>query len=67
MLTARLTAGWGPVVNDGYGVPYMIHPECLQFTVTSRKEMPTATYLKNLTKAADMLMDVMERCKETKL
>lgn len=45
----------------------MIHPECLQFTVTSRKEMPTATYLKNLTKAADMLMDVMERCKETKL
>ncbi|KAL8279314.1 hypothetical protein RQP46_008351 [Phenoliferia psychrophenolica] len=59
--------GWGPVVEDGYGVPYMIHPECLQFVTSSRKEMPTATYLKNIEKAADLLMDVMERCKEAKL
>ena len=60
-------AGWGPVVADGYGQPYMIHPDCLQFVVTSRKEMPSATYLRNLEKAADLLMDVMMRAKETKL
>ncbi|KAK4706156.1 hypothetical protein P7C70_g58, partial [Phenoliferia sp. Uapishka_3] len=56
--------GWGPVVEDGYGLPYMIHPECLQFTVTSKKAMPSAKFLKNLEWAADEVWELMERCKE---
>ncbi|KAH8927422.1 acyltransferase ChoActase/COT/CPT, partial [Atractiella rhizophila] len=28
--------GWGPVTQDGYGIPYMIHSESLQWTVTSK-------------------------------
>jgi len=56
--------GWGPVVDDGFGVPYMIHPESLQFTVTSKTHMPSQKLIENLAKAADMMMDMMEEAKK---
>lgn len=51
--------GWGPVAAKGYGIPYMIHPECLQFTVTCGDDVPGQEFINNIEKAADMLMDVM--------
>ncbi|KAM0753016.1 acyltransferase ChoActase/COT/CPT [Meredithblackwellia eburnea MCA 4105] len=56
--------GWGPVVQEGYGIPYMVHPESLQFTITCRKSMPGRTFLDNLTQAGDDLMNMMERLKK---
>ncbi|GAA6060182.1 hypothetical protein JCM10212_005183 [Sporobolomyces blumeae] len=50
--------GWGPVVEGGYGLPYMIHPESLQLTVTCLKTAPGQAYLANFKKACDMLMDL---------
>ncbi|GAA5837957.1 hypothetical protein JCM11251_006810 [Rhodosporidiobolus azoricus] len=52
--------GWGPVVGDGLGLPYMIHPESLQLTVTCREAMPGATFIRNFERAADLLMDLHE-------
>ncbi|BGP19341.1 hypothetical protein JCM10213v2_007430 [Rhodosporidiobolus nylandii] len=52
--------GWGPVVVDGFGLPYMIHPESLQLTVTCRKELPGAEFLKNWEQAADLVMELHE-------
>ncbi|GAA5900930.1 choline/carnitine O-acyltransferase [Sporobolomyces salmoneus] len=48
--------GWGPVVTKGYGLPYMIHPESLQLTVTCEKTAPGQAYIENFEKACDMLM-----------
>jgi hypothetical protein len=45
----------------------MIDPECLQFTVTSHESMPGQTFLDNMGKAADMLMELMEANKAAKL
>ncbi|KAM0786990.1 hypothetical protein ACM66B_002408 [Microbotryomycetes sp. NB124-2] len=54
--------GWGPVVYpDGLGLPYMIHPDHLQFSVTSHESVPGQKYTDNLAKAADMVMDMMEQ------
>ena len=47
------------VANDGYGIPYMIHPESLQFTVTCRNEMPGAEFAANLELSGNLLMDLM--------
>ncbi|GAA6021226.1 hypothetical protein JCM10207_002580 [Rhodosporidiobolus poonsookiae] len=55
--------GWGPVVADGLGLPYMIHPESLQLTVTCHRSVPGAAYLANFEKAAGMLMDLHEEAK----
>ncbi|KAI5474812.1 carnitine O-acetyltransferase [Pseudohyphozyma bogoriensis] len=52
--------GWGPVVSDGYGLPYMIHEDNLQFTVTCHQSMPGEQFLRNLEKAGDMIMEMME-------
>ncbi|GAA6044049.1 hypothetical protein JCM8097_001392 [Rhodosporidiobolus ruineniae] len=52
--------GWGPVVADGFGLPYMIHPESLQLTVTCHRSTPGAAFLANWEKAADLLMDLHE-------
>ncbi|KZT43438.1 carnitine acetyl transferase [Sistotremastrum suecicum HHB10207 ss-3] len=46
--------GWGEVVPDGFGVAYMTgYPDRLQFTITSRKEMPNARFCEELTRAAN--------------
>ncbi|KAF8967724.1 carnitine acetyl transferase [Flammula alnicola] len=46
--------GWGEVVSDGFGVAYMTgYDDRLQYTVTSRKEMPNAQFVKEIAKAAD--------------
>ncbi|GAA5942886.1 choline/carnitine O-acyltransferase [Sporobolomyces koalae] len=50
--------GWGPVIAGGYGLPYMIHPESLQLTVTCDNSAPGQTYIENFKKACDMLMDL---------
>ncbi|GAA5879903.1 hypothetical protein JCM16303_004391 [Sporobolomyces ruberrimus] len=50
--------GWGPVVAGGFGLPYMIHPESLQLTVTCDKTAPGRAYIDNFKKACDMLMDL---------
>ncbi|GAA5958399.1 hypothetical protein JCM21900_002182 [Sporobolomyces salmonicolor] len=52
--------GWGPVQPDGYGLPYMIHPESLQLTVTCRRSMKGQELIDNFGKAADMLMELHE-------
>ncbi|ORY45846.1 acyltransferase ChoActase/COT/CPT [Leucosporidium creatinivorum] len=59
--------GWGPVVGDGYGLPYMIHTEHLQFTVTCHERMPGQKFTDNLGKAADLIMDMMEGAADAKL
>lgn len=64
----------GPTTSDRvslisirYTVPYMIHTDHLQFTVTSHEQMPRQEFADNLGKAADMIMDMMESAAETKL
>ncbi|KAF8202380.1 carnitine acetyl transferase [Pholiota molesta] len=53
--------GWGEVVPDGFGVAYMTgydgksysNDYRLQYTITSRKEMPNAEFVQEIAKAAD--------------
>ncbi|SCV66893.1 BQ2448_5539 [Microbotryum intermedium] len=52
--------GWGRVDPNGYGIPYMIHKDYLQFTVTCERHMKGKEFIANLGKAADMIMDMME-------
>ncbi|PPQ91497.1 hypothetical protein CVT25_013754 [Psilocybe cyanescens] len=48
--------GWGEVVPDGFGVAYMTGFDgYLQYTITSRKEMPNAQFVEEIAKAADDL------------
>lgn len=48
--------GWGEVVPDGFGVAYMTgYDDRLQYTVTSRKEMPNAKFTQEISRAADDL------------
>ncbi|QRV74305.1 carnitine O-acetyltransferase [Ceratobasidium sp. AG-Ba] len=45
--------GWGEVVPDGFGVAYMTgYNDRLQFTITSRKEMPSAEFKTEIERAA---------------
>ncbi|KAG6902596.1 hypothetical protein C0995_014603 [Termitomyces sp. Mi166 len=50
--------GWGEVVPDGFGVAYMTgYDDRLQYTITSRKEMPNTKFCKEIAKAAaDLIM-----------
>ncbi|KAF8745453.1 hypothetical protein AX14_008885 [Amanita brunnescens Koide BX004] len=48
--------GWGEVVPDGFGVAYMTgYDDRLQYTITSRKEMPNAEFTKEIASAAEDL------------
>ncbi|KAF8909292.1 acyltransferase ChoActase/COT/CPT [Gymnopilus junonius] len=48
--------GWGEVVPDGFGVAYVTgYDDRLQYTITSRKEMPNARFVKEVGKAAQDL------------
>lgn len=45
--------GWGEVVPDGYGVAYMTgYDDRLQYTITSRKELPNQRFCEEIAKAA---------------
>ncbi|TFK39911.1 acyltransferase ChoActase/COT/CPT [Crucibulum laeve] len=51
--------GWGEVVPDGFGVAYMTgYDDRLQYTVTSRTEMPNAQFVKEIAQAADDLYNL---------
>ncbi|KAI0832103.1 carnitine acetyl transferase [Trametes gibbosa] len=51
--------GWGEVVPDGFGVAYMTgFDDYLQFTITSRTEMPNAEFCAELERAAKDLYDL---------
>ncbi|KAI0628030.1 carnitine acetyl transferase [Trametes polyzona] len=51
--------GWGEVVPDGFGVAYMTgFDDYLQFTITSRTEMPNAEFCAELERAAQDIYDL---------
>ncbi|KAI0352129.1 carnitine acetyl transferase [Trametes cingulata] len=51
--------GWGEVVPDGFGVAYMTgFDDYLQFTITSRTEMPNAQFCAEIERAAQDLYDL---------
>ncbi|KAJ7587978.1 carnitine acetyl transferase [Mycena floridula] len=51
--------GWGEVVPDGFGVAYMTgYDDRLQYTITSRKEMPNAQFCQEIAKAAEDLYNL---------
>ncbi|OSD04766.1 carnitine acetyl transferase [Trametes coccinea BRFM310] len=51
--------GWGEVVPDGFGVAYMTgFDDYLQFTITSRTEMPNAEFCAELERAAKDMYDL---------
>ncbi|KAK7025038.1 carnitine acetyl transferase [Favolaschia claudopus] len=51
--------GWGEVVPDGFGVAYMTgYDDRLQYTITSRKEMPNARFCEEIARAAEDLYDL---------
>lgn len=46
--------GWGAVVPEGFGVAYVTgFDDFLQFTITSRAEMPNAEFAEEISKAAE--------------
>ncbi|GJE93891.1 choline/carnitine O-acyltransferase [Phanerochaete sordida] len=52
--------GWGEVVPDGFGVAYMTgFDDYLQYTVTSRTEMPNRTFCAALQRAAAELHELL--------
>ncbi|KAL4062557.1 acyltransferase ChoActase/COT/CPT [Scleroderma citrinum] len=56
--------GWGAVVPEGFGIAYVTgFDDFLQFTITSRAEMPNAELAKEIEKAAE---DVYTLFAETK-
>ncbi|KAI0773287.1 carnitine acetyl transferase [Trametes elegans] len=51
--------GWGEVVPDGFGVAYMTgFDDYLQFTITSRTEMPNEEFCAELLRASQDLYDL---------
>lgn len=59
--------GWGEVVPDGFGVAYMTgFDNYLQYTITSRKEMPNAEFVKEIAKAAEQLYRLHTALETTK-
>lgn len=51
--------GWGEVVPDGFGVAYMTgYDDRLQYTITSRKEMPNIKFCEEIAKAAEDVYDL---------
>ncbi|KAF8623227.1 hypothetical protein AX15_006462 [Amanita polypyramis BW_CC] len=60
--------GWGEVVPKGFGVAYMTgYDDRLQYTITSRKEMPNAKFCEEIVKAADDLYDLHASLSKSKL
>ncbi|KAF9218968.1 acyltransferase ChoActase/COT/CPT [Gyrodon lividus] len=52
--------GWGEVVPDGFGVAYMTgFDDYLQFTITSRAEMPNTEFTEEIGKAAEELYELV--------
>ncbi|KAF8311452.1 carnitine acetyl transferase [Clavulina sp. PMI_390] len=52
--------GWGEVVPDGYGIPYTAgQDDYLQFTLTSRKEMPNEEFSAELNRASEDIRAVI--------
>ncbi|KAF8063187.1 carnitine acetyl transferase [Lyophyllum atratum] len=53
--------GWGEDIPDGFSVAYMTgYDDRLQFTVTSRKEMPNARFCEEIARAARDLYELHE-------
>jgi len=52
--------GWGCVTEDGFGIPYMIQPESLLFTLTNRVGSRSKEMIASIKQAADLLMALME-------
>ncbi|KAI0681943.1 carnitine acetyl transferase [Cytidiella melzeri] len=51
--------GWGEVVPEGFGVAYVTgYDDFLQYTVTSRKEMPNEKFCEEIARAAQDLYDL---------
>ncbi|KAJ3765877.1 acyltransferase ChoActase/COT/CPT [Lentinula raphanica] len=60
--------GWGEVVPDGFGVAYMTgHDDRLQYTITSRKEMPNARFIAEIAAAARELYNLHVVTSKSKL
>ncbi|KAJ2915465.1 hypothetical protein MD484_g4951, partial [Candolleomyces efflorescens] len=59
--------GWGEVVPDGFGVAYMTgFNDRLQYTITSRKEMPNARFIEEIEKAAEDVYELHAHVTKTK-
>ncbi|KZV74569.1 acyltransferase ChoActase/COT/CPT [Peniophora sp. CONT] len=53
--------GWGEVVPDGFGVAYMTgFDDYLQYTITSRTDMPNAKFAKEIERAAADLYELFQ-------
>lgn len=51
--------GWGEVVPDGFGVAYMTgYDDRLQYTITSKKNMPNARFCQEISRAAIELYEL---------
>ncbi|KAH9832561.1 carnitine acetyl transferase [Rhodofomes roseus] len=51
--------GWGEVVPNGFGVPYMTgFDDYLQYTITSRTDMPNAEFCAEIERAAKDMYDL---------
>jgi len=60
--------GWGEVVSDGFGIAYVAgQDDFLQFTVTSRKEMPNAEFTAGLNKASEDILALLDGGDKAKL
>ncbi|KDN40911.1 hypothetical protein RSAG8_07779, partial [Rhizoctonia solani AG-8 WAC10335] len=57
--------GWGEVVPDGFGVAYMTgYNNRMQFTITSRKEMPSAQFREEIKNAGMELYALLSHAQE---
>ncbi|KAG8784726.1 Carnitine O-acetyltransferase mitochondrial [Ceratobasidium sp. 428] len=53
--------GWGEVVPDGFGIAYMTgYNDRMQFTITSRKEMPSVEFKDEIDRAAKELRELFD-------
>ncbi|KAI6041354.1 carnitine acetyl transferase [Pisolithus marmoratus] len=58
--------GWGAVVPEGFGVAYVTgFDDFLQFTVTSRAEMPNAEFAKEIERAAEDVYQLFAEANST--
>jgi len=60
LFSSRIASyGWGEIHRDGFGIAYMTgSDDYLQFTITSRCEMPNAEFAEEINKAADELYEL---------
>ncbi|CAE6454747.1 unnamed protein product [Rhizoctonia solani] len=57
--------GWGEVVPDGFGVAYMTgYNDRMQFTITSRKEMPSSKFREEIKNAGEELYALFSQAQE---